>query len=53
MFCDLISIDINQVSNNLQKAIKNGIICRMTRYLDVLYVSGTKYRVRYRQNYLI
>ena len=51
MFFILIFIDINQVSNILQKLYKN----HMTndKRFDVLYVIGIKYRVTYRQNCLI
>ena len=36
-----------------KRLYKNGIICLMTRDLDVLYASGIKYSVTYRQNCLI
>ena len=32
---------------------ENGIECLMTKDFDVLYVSGIKCRVKYKQNYLI
>ena len=36
-----------------KKLYKNGIACLIARDLDVLNVSGIKYRVRYRQKCLI
>ena len=42
MFCVLIFININQVSNDLKKLYKNGITWLMTKNFDVLYVSGIK-----------